>query len=354
MAGNDVPRLLVVDDNDDNLYTLTRRLKRQGFTEYATAVNGREALAMLRAEPFDLVLLDIMMPEMNGFQVLEEMQVDMGLRDIPVIVISAMDDLDSVAKCIELGAEDHLSKPFQPTLLKARLDASLSRKRMRDQEELMAENLRQEKDRADSFLRAMLPPGAVSELKANQEVKPRRYEEVAVLYCDIVGFTAYCDGTPPEQVVSELQAVVSEFEALTEKHGLEKIKTIGDAYLATAGLLRHLETPLAAAVACGLDMAGAEALSVPGWKVRVGIHSGSVVAGIIGDKQFLFDVWGDTVNMAARICDKAPPGAVSVSSEGWQWIKDMFNGRSLGQHDLKGKGLVELVECRALERDQFT
>lgn len=340
------PRLLVVDDNDDNLYTLTRRLKRQGFTEYETAIDGRQALEMMRAEPFDLVLLDIMMPEMNGFQVLEEMQVDMALRDIPVIVISAMDDMDSVARCIELGAEDHLSKPFQPTLLKARLDASLSRKRLRDQEVLMAEGLREEKARADSFLHAMMPPGAVSELKANREVKPRRYEEVAVLFCDIVGFTAHCDSTPPEQVVTELQSAVASFEAITEEHGLEKIKTIGDAYLATAGLLRRLEAPLTAAVACGLEMARSPALSAPGWKVRIGIHSGPVIAGIIGDKQYLFDVWGDTVNMAARICDKAPPGAVVVASEGWQWIKEEFGGRSLSQHDLKGKGLVELVECR--------
>jgi adenylate cyclase len=347
MDGSDPPRLLVVDDNDDNIYTLTRRLKRQGFTDYATAVNGLEALELLRAEPFDLVLLDIMMPEMNGFQVLEEMQVDMNLREIPVIVISAMDDMDSVAKCIELGAQDHLAKPFQPTLLKARLDASLNRKRMRDQEALMAESLRREKARADAFLHAMLPPGAVSELKANSTVRPRRYEEVSVLFCDIVGFTAYCDVTPPEQVVTALQAVVSDFEKLTEKHGLEKIKTIGDAYLATSGMLRHQEAPLDAAVACGLEMAGSEALAGPGWQVRVGIHTGPVMAGIIGDRQYLFDVWGDTVNMAARICDRAPPGAVAVSSEGWQWIRHRFVGRSLGQHDLKGKGRLELVECRA-------
>lgn len=345
---NEIPRLLVVDDNDNNLYTLTRRLERQGYTELSTATSGREALDLLRKERFDLVLLDIMMPEMNGFEVLEEMKADMSLRSVPVIVVSAMDDLDSAVKCIRLGAEDHLSKPFEPTLLKARVEASLNRKRLQDQEALMTENLRQEKARADAFLHALLPPSAVSELKANQEVKPRRYGDVAVLYCDIVGFTAYCDITPPEQVVSELQTLISGFEELTDRHGLEKIKTVGDAYLATAGLQRHAESPLSTAVRCGLDMADLAASAEPHWQVRVGIHIGPVVAGIVGRRQYLFDVWGDTVNMAARVCDRAPPGSVVVSAECWQWLKGEFSGRSLGQHDLKGKGSVELIECQSL------
>jgi class 3 adenylate cyclase len=347
-VANEPPRLLVVDDNDNNLYTLTRRLQRQGYTELSTAINGREALDLLRRERFDLVLLDIMMPEMNGFEVLEEMKADMSLRDVPVIVISAMDDMESTVKCIRLGAEDHLSKPFEPTLLKARVEASLNRKRLQDQQALMAANLRREKARADAFLHALLPPSAVGELKANQEVKPRRYGDVAVLYCDIVGFTAYCDVTPPEQVVAELQTLVSGFEELTDRHGLEKIKTIGDAYLATAGLQRHTVSPLSAAVRCGLEMAALAASVEPHWQVRVGVHIGPVVAGIVGRRQYLFDVWGDTVNMAARICDKAPAGSVAVSADCWQWLEGEFGGRSLGQHDLKGKGSLELIECQAL------
>lgn len=124
--------LLVVDDNEDNRYTLTQRLARAGYTNVAVATNGREALELLAARSFDLVLLDVMMPELNGYEVLERLKGDARLRQVPVIMISALDQLDSAVRCIELGAEDYLAKPFNPTLLRARVGATLEKKRMRD------------------------------------------------------------------------------------------------------------------------------------------------------------------------------------------------------------------------------
>jgi CheY-like chemotaxis protein len=126
--------LLVVDDNEDNRYTLTRRLNREGYRNLSTANDGRQALDLLRSRKFDLVLLDIMMPELNGYQVLEQLKADAQLRDIPVIMISALEEIDSVIRCVELGAEDYLPKPFDPLLLRARIGASLEKKRLRDQE----------------------------------------------------------------------------------------------------------------------------------------------------------------------------------------------------------------------------
>ena len=136
--------LLVVDDNEDNRYTLTRRLKREGYTNIAVAENGRQALEMVKAQPFDLMLLDIMMPEVNGYEVLERMKADAQMRHLPVIMISAVDELESVIRCIELGAEDYLPKPFNPTLLRARVGASLEKKRMRD--DIMRHVRRMERD----------------------------------------------------------------------------------------------------------------------------------------------------------------------------------------------------------------
>ncbi len=131
MSG-DGPAILVVDDNEDNCYTLTRRLKRQGYDNVATAGHGREALELLAARPFDLVLLDVMMPDMNGYEVLETMKADPALHGIPVVMISALDEVDSVARCIELGADDYLAKPFDPTLLRTRVRDCLEKKRLRD------------------------------------------------------------------------------------------------------------------------------------------------------------------------------------------------------------------------------
>src|SRR5476649_1012757 len=125
--------LLIVDDIEDNRFALTRRLARQGYLNVTSAVDGRQALELLNSKPFDLVLLDIMMPNVNGYEVLAQMKASGSLRHIPVIMISAIDEIDSVIRCIELGAEDYLSKPFNPTLLRARVGATLEKKRLRDE-----------------------------------------------------------------------------------------------------------------------------------------------------------------------------------------------------------------------------
>jgi sigma-B regulation protein RsbU (phosphoserine phosphatase) len=149
--------LLVVDDNDDNRYTLTQRLKRIGYSNLTTAVNGREALDRLAAQPFDLVLLDIMMPEMNGYEVLERLKADARLRHVPVIMISAVDELESVVRCVELGAEDYLPKPFNPTLLRARIGASLEKKRLRDEIVRHLDRIEQELAAARDIQLSMVP-----------------------------------------------------------------------------------------------------------------------------------------------------------------------------------------------------
>ena len=343
------PILLVVDDNENNRYTLMRRLKRDGYAEIEEAENGVQALELLQLRRFDLVLLDITMPEMNGYDVLAQIKADMDLRDIPVIMISALGEMESVVRCIELGAEDYLTKPFDAVLLKARVSASLEKKWLKDQESVHRQRVEDEKRRVDDLLHAMLPKAAVHELKSQSKVTPRRFEDIAVLFCDVVDFTSYCDRHPPEEVVAHLQALVGCFEELSEEHGLEKIKTVGDAFLATAGMFRESENPVLASVRCGLRMASAASELSAGWQVRVGIHSGPLVAGIVGQRQYMFDIWGDTVNTAARVVAEADPGSVVVSGSTWQHLRDHCHGRSMGFVSLKGKGSLELVACERMK-----
>ena len=342
---DDGPVLLVVDDNEDNRYTLTRRLKRQGYDTVVTAEHGRHALDLLATRPFDLVLLDIMMPEMNGYEVLGKMKADSKLRDVPVVMISALDEIDSVVRCIELGAEDYLSKPFNPTLLRARVGACLEKKRLRDQEASYIEKLESEKKRSDDLLHAIMPAGAVQELRATGAVRPRRFEDVAVLFCKFVDFTQYCDRHPPERVIAELEALVGCLENITVEHEMEKIRTVGDSLLATAGLLHRVTDPVLRATRCGLDMAAAAAGTEPRRQVRVGLHVGPVVAGVVASRQFLYDLWGDTVNTAARIAEHATPGCVAMTSATWLQIQDQYRGETRGSVEIEGKGEVKLVEC---------
>lgn len=342
-AGREVipAKVLVVDDNELNRDVLSRRLERQGY-RVVTAEDGLQALDRLRESEYDTVLLDIMMPRMDGYQVLEKMKADESLKHIPVIMITAVDAIESVVRCIQIGADDYLAKPFNKDILEARLRNCLEKKRLRDQEAALLSELQVEKKKSDDLLRVILPETIVDELKATNQVRPRRYENVAVLFCDIVGFTAFCDGNEPEQVVSYLQDLTAAFEDLALENRVQKIKTIGDAFMAASGLLNQEENPVANCVRFGLGMAAASKRLPPNWEVRIGIHVGSVVAGVIGRRQYLFDLWGDTVNTAQRVESAGAANAVNVSSAAWEKVNTLFQGQSLGRVQAKGKGEIEI------------
>ncbi|MBN1887518.1 MAG: response regulator [Thermoflexales bacterium] len=204
------------------------------------------------------------------------------------------------------------------------------------------ERLDAEQKHSDSLLRVILPDMVVEELKTTDRVKPRRYEHVAVLFCDIVGFTAYCDQHEPEDVLFYLQTLVEAFEDLAVRHHLQKIKTNGDAFMAAAGLLESVENPVLNCVRCGLDMLVAARRLPVGWKVRVGIHVGPVIAGVVGHRRYSFDIWGDTVNTAARVEEHGRDDTVNVSATAWQDVAHTCHGESLGLIQAKGKGEIEL------------
>jgi DNA-binding response OmpR family regulator len=236
------PVILVVDDNEDNRVMLQMRLETCGYSDIPTAANGREALERMRAGPVHLLLLDIMMPEVDGYGVLQEMKADPDLRSIPVIVISAVGDLSSVIRCIELGATDYLAKPFNPVLLKARVDSCIERVRYRAQEAAYLQSIEKERHRADQLLATVLPQPIARALKLNGRLPPQRYDGVTVLFCDVVGFTTYAERNPPELVFAELERLVEYFEALADKHGLEKIKMVGEPSWRRPACCRH--TPI--------------------------------------------------------------------------------------------------------------
>ena len=335
-------RILIVDDNAVNRDMLSRRLERQGYAT-AMAAGGEEALELLSRREFDLVLLDIMMPGMNGFQVLAHLKSDPALRHVPVIMISALDELRSVVRCIEIGAEDYLAKPFEPVLLKARISACLEKKRLRDREVEYLGQIQAEKARADALLHVILPDEIVDELKATNHVKPRRHERVAVLFCDIVGFTPYCASRSPEEILRHLQELFEAYEELCARWRMYKIKTIGDAFMSTAGLIEPLDNPAANAVSCGIEMVETARRLSAHWDVRVGIHCGPVMAGVVGRRQYLYDLWGDTVNTASRVESHGVKGAVCISGEAFADVASSFRGESLGLVPVKGKGPMEIV-----------
>lgn len=334
-------KILVVDDNQVNRELLVRRLKREKHLVTA-ATNGFQALEIIQSQPFDLVLLDIMMPQMNGYQVLETLKSDPKLRHIPVIMISAVDDIDSIVRCIELGAEDYLSKPFNPILLKARINACLEKKILRDQEQAYLKQLAEEKQKSERLLLNILPEAIAQRLKQGEETIADSFSQVTVLFADLVGFTKISANLSPAELVELLNTIFSAFDELAEKYGLEKIKTIGDAYMIVGGLPIPKEDHAEAIADMALEMlTQIQEISRKKGKslqVRIGINTGAVEAGVIGTKKFAYDLWGDTVNTAHRMESHGVAGMIQVAQATYDCLADKYRFKDRGIIDIKGKG----------------
>jgi len=337
-------RILVVDDNASNRDVLERRLVREGH-RVVCAANGASALELIVRQEFDLILLDLIMPEMSGFEVLRRLKAAEHTRHIPVIVISALDELDSVVRCIEAGAEDYLTKPFNPILSNARIGASLEKKWLRDREKKFVADLEQEKARSETLLLNILPQSIVNRMRNGEMVIADRVAEATILFCDLVGFTALSQELAADRIIDFLSKIFSAFDQLAAEFGVEKIKTIGDAYMVAAGIPEaqpdHAER-IAAVAPRMLDAVAAiaEATHLT-LAARIGMHTGPITAGVIGTHKFVYDVWGDTVNTASRMESQSLPGRIQVSAATRAALGDRFKLERRGIIEVKGKGMME-------------
>ncbi len=295
MATREPGHLLVVDDNRVNRLLLSHGLEQQGHN-VASAENGKQALEMLRAKTYDLVLLDIEMPELNGFEVLEALLKDPELRDIPVIMTSASDELDRVVKCIEMGAEDFLTKPLNPVLLRARVNASLEKKRLRDQQR--------------KLFRTFATPEVAEELLKGGFMLGGKYVEATVMFADIRSFTTFTESQEPATVIEFLNDYFALMFDAIASHGGTLNQMLGDGLMAVFGAPIPQEDHCERAVRAALEMlenlavfnVEQTALNKTPTKIGVGIASGTVIAGYTGTQhRATYTCVGDTVNLAARI-----------------------------------------------------
>lgn len=329
--------ILVVDDNNINRDLLSRQLEREGY-KTSSASDGKAALDYMRDLPIDIVLLDIMMPVMDGYQVLEAVHADANLRHIPIIVISAVDDMESIVRCIQLGADDYLLKPFNTTLMLARINASLEKKDLYDQ-------LREEREKSEALLLNILPEPIAERLKAGESVIADDFPDVSVLFADIVNFTPLAATVDPDNLIMLLNEIFSRFDRIVENYGLEKIKTIGDSYLVVGGLLRQIEDHSKAVAYLALDMMDAiediNRSTGNELALRIGIHVGPVVAGVVGTSKFFYDLWGDTVNVANRMETHGEVGQIHITRALAERLADEFELEERDPLDVKGIGEMQ-------------
>ena len=342
---NELGKILVVDDNSSNRDLLSRRLIHEGHEVVVTS-SGLEAFAVLQEERFDVILLDLLMPDLNGVEVLERLKMDERWRSISVIIISGLSEMDAVIRCIEAGADDYLPKPFNLVLLRARINACLARKRWQDMEGEYLAQLQIEKDRSEAILRNILPAPIIARLSKGEKVIADRFENVSILFADVVDFTPAAAQLTPSQLVERLNGVFSQFDLLALQIGVEKIKTMGDAYMAATGLPEPRPDHAATIAQFGLGMLkvldrinrseGGKPI-----QMRIGIHTGPVVAGVIGHHKFSYDVWGDTVNVASRLESSSLPDKIQVSDSVRQLLAGRYGFEPRGRVKLKGKGVAE-------------
>ena len=345
MSGDAGPgTVLVVDDDRINRLLLARSLEADGHT-VATAENGREALDLLQGELPDVILLDILMPVLDGFAVLDEVKADSRLRDIPVIMISAVDEMDSVVRCIEAGAEDYLPKPFNPTLLRARINAGLMKRRLAQAEQ----------GRVRDVFARFLPETVVDEVLRDTNGEPRLGGVRlvgTVLFSDLRGFTTFAERTPPDVVVDVLNHYFSEMSDAILDNGGTLLGFLGDGILAVFGAPIASDDHADRALVVARQMlferlprfnawAQSELGDDADFRMGIGVSSGPFMSGNVGSSRRLeYTAIGDPVNTAARLQDltKELQHTVLVSDSTRELLQDGEGGLELvDDHEVRGK-----------------
>jgi adenylate cyclase len=326
-------RLLVIDDNKVNRLILSRSLELQGHI-VETAENGADGLDKLRSQAFDLVLLDIEMPVMDGFQVLEACLKDVDLRQIPIIMTSAMDELDAVVKCVELGAEDYLTKPVNPILLRARVSASLEKKRLRDQQR--------------KLFRTFATSAVAEELLAKGFSLGGKYVKASAMFADIRDFTTISESQDPADTIELLNHYYAlMFDAINRHEGIVNLIQ-GDGLMAMFGAPIYRENHPEQAVMAALEMQKSlqafnknqKEFGKSEIRIGIGIASGTVIAGYAGTQErATYTCVGDTVNLAARLeaHTKVVSQPILIDGNTRKSLSEKIGVRALGDVVFKGK-----------------
>ncbi|HQU27670.1 MAG TPA: adenylate/guanylate cyclase domain-containing protein [Nitrospirales bacterium] len=396
-------RILIAEDSPIQATLLKRTLTQQGF-EIGLAKNGKDAVTLLNQQTYALVISDVEMPLMNGYELCRTMKQHASWVNIPIMLLTTLAEPEDLMTGLNAGADSFLTKPYDESVLLARVTFLLSHPILHDHEpltditfagahyrisatrqhifnlllstyenargqnralveaqmELKRLNTEIEKRRqeSDRLLLNILPQAVANELKSTGSSTPVKFDDVSVLFTDFVGFTKVAEYFAPQALVEELEIFFNHFDGLMEQYGLEKLKTIGDSYMAAGGVpaLNHTHPVDCVNAALAMQnfvqsrMKAHQEAGAPTWAMRVGIHTGPVIAGVIGQKKFAYDLWGDTVNMASRMESSGAPGTVNISRATYERVKDHFTCTFRGQLPAKNKGNVDMFEVNPSHR----
>ena len=312
--------VMVVDDEEQNRMLLRDPLEAHGY-KVIEVENGIRALQKVEEEIPDVILLDLMMPKMDGFEVCRRLKKYWRAAHVPILVLTALSDRKERLMGIEAGANDFLTKPVDVQDVVLRVNNAVYAKRLHDL-------LKVEQEKSERLLRSILPKPIAERMKFGELNIADHHADATLLVADLVGFTALTASIDPVQIVSLLNEIFSAFDVLVEKRGLEKIKIIGDAYMVAGGIHSH-HSDHAEAIA-GLALEFQQQVGKfnqqygTTFRIRIGVHTGPLVAGVIGRKSFAYDVWGETVNTVCRLEATGGPGKIQISESTFKHLKGTY------------------------------
>ena len=324
--------VLVVDDEEQNRSLLRDPLEARGY-EIAEAENGMVALEKIAARQPDVILLDVMMPKMDGFEVCRRLKTDSKTAHIPILMVTALSERKERLMGIAVGANDFLNKPVDIQDVILRVGNAVYTKHLHDQ-------LQAEQKKSEYLLLNILPKPVAERMKAGEVNIADSYPDVTVLLADLVGFTTLSAHIGPEQIVQLLNEIFSAFDLLVGKLGLDKIKTIGDAYMVAGGISfprpDHAEAIAQLAINMQDEIERLNQQYGISVRLRIGICSGPVVAGVIGRWRFAFDLWGETVNLACRLESTGEAGKIQIAESTYELLKQKYQFEPKHRIDAKG------------------
>ncbi|MCR9131484.1 MAG: response regulator [bacterium] len=396
------PRILIVDDYPA-LVTITRhKLLKKGY-EVLTAQNGADAWDILQDEYPDLVISDVEMPVMDGYELCQKIKSDKKFRKIPVILVTSRIQTESLLKGIEVGADNYITKPYDDETLFAKVDELLhnpvavsdvketvpvriegktyqikadyshlvnllvstyknalgqNAQLERVQHGLNASNQELEitKREYEDLLQNIFPKKVAESLLAYGTVTPERYEDATFMFTDFHDFSRIVPDLNPEKLIESLSFYFDKFDLFVEQHGIIKIKTIGDSYMAAGGIPERNKTHPIDTVLAALKMRSfVEQLeralpeSIPYFPLRIGINTGESVVGVIGKKRFAYDVWGTAVNLAARMEQNSANNSINISQSTYERVKDFFECEPRGEIEARNIGKVEMYFLKRIK-----
>jgi class 3 adenylate cyclase len=361
--------ILYVDDEEDNLVVFRSAFRR--FYKVFTATSGSEGLKVMQNENISIIITDQRMPHMTGIQFLQQLpEIPENIR----MILTGFSDVEAIIEAINTGkVYRYITKPWDKDELKITIDNALEALTLRrsnrklilelqDANESLEQKVEErtaqvnrQKEQIETLLLNILPAETAQELQEKGFATPKHYESVSVLFTDFKNFTSIAEKLSPNHLVEELNRCFVAFDEIIERNNLEKIKTIGDAYMCASGIPVPNSSNPQNAVRAGLEIQAfmqgfnteKKAQGEDYWELRIGIHTGSVIAGVVGKKKFAYDIWGDTVNIASRMESSGETNKVNISGATYELVKDQFTCTYRGKISAKNKGEVDMYFVEA-------